>query len=325
MISTTREQSLSLAHEQRPVKAPGHYPETPVARVSVGASPPLTCAQQQVWLHAQLAPDVPLYNEILILERTGSLDRDALEQSLREITRRHVTLHTSFPGVDGIPTPVIAEQSPNLLFSNLNGLPGQDRKPEVLRIAVDEARQPFNLAEGPLMRSRLLQLSHESYVLFLTLHTIVADELSLCILARELGALYQAYSTGKPSTLPSLPIQYADYALWQRSVFEDDVLEPQISYWREGLAGNPPVLELPTDRPRPPIQSFRGSRQSLALSKSLSESLKELSEREGIGLSVMLLAAFQTLLGRYTGQDDIVLGSIVPGRDRVGTEALIGL
>ncbi len=151
------------------------------------------------------------------------------------------------------------------------------------------------------MRARLLGLSEENYVLVVTLHTIVADEWSLSILARELDALYQAYSAGEPSPLSDLPIQYADYAHWQKSWFQGDVLERHISYWRKRLAGIPAVLELPTDRPRPPVQGFRGARESLVLSKNLSESLKELSEREGAALFVTLLAAFQTLLSRYTG------------------------
>ena len=291
-----------------------------------GASVPLSFAQQQVWLHAQLAPGVPLYNEALILGRTGPLDLEALERSFREITRRHGTLRTTFPTVDETPVPVIVErQSMELPVAELNALSDQQRKTEVLRIATEEVRQPFDLAKGPLMRARLLRLSQENYVLVVTLHTIIADEWSLNLLACELGALYQAYSAGEPSPLCDLPIQYADYAHWQRSVFQGDVLEQQVSYWLERLAGIPPVLELPTDRPRPPRQGLRGNRQSLLFSKELSESLKALSEREGVTLFTVLLATFQALLSRYTGHYDVVLGSIVPGRDRVETRSLIGL
>src|SRR3984893_14484027 len=297
-----------------------------ITRRRSGAPPPLSFAQQQVWLHAQLAPGIPLYNEILILERTGPLNREVLERSFREITRRHETLRTTFPVVDGTPIEMIAQhQTHELPLTDLSGFLDRQRTAECVRIAVEEAREPFDPAEGLLMRTRLLRLSQENYLLLLVLHTIVADEWSLNVLARELGALYEAYAAGEPSCLSDLPIQYADYADWQRNWFEGDVLEQQISYWRERLAGISPVLALPTDRPRPPAQEFRGARQSLALSKSLSESLKEMSEREGVTLFVTLLAAFQTLLSRYTGQDDLVVGSIVPGRDGVGTEGLIGL
>jgi surfactin family lipopeptide synthetase A len=297
-----------------------------IARRSTGVSPPLSFAQQQVWLHAQQAPDVPLYHEILILKRTGPLDRAALERSLSEITRRHEILRTIFPAVDGTVVPAVAEPQPvELSFTKLNALPEQERAAEVLRIATEQARQPFDLAKGPLMRSCLLDLSGENHILVVTVHTLVADEWSLSVLARELDVLYQAYSAGEPSPLADLPVQYADCAQGQRVWFEGDVLEQHISYWRKRLAGVSSVLELPTDRPRPPLQGFRGAGESFALSKSLSESLKELSEREGATLSETLLAAFQTLLSRYTGQSDIVVGAIVPGRDQVGMEGLIGL
>ncbi len=298
----------------------------PVLEQSSTASPPLSFEQQQVWLHAQLAPGAPLYNEVLILERRGPLDRGALELSLGEITRRHETLRTAFPATSGTPVQVIVEHQPaELRFTELNALPDEQRKAEVLRIITEEARQPFDLAERPLMRARVLQLSLENYVLVVTLHTIVADEWSLNVLAHELCLLYKGYSAGEPYHFSDLPFQYAEFAYGQRSWLQGDVFEREISYWRERLAGIPPVLELPTDRPRPPVQAFRGARQSVRLSKNLSESLKKLSEREGVALCVTLLAAFQALLFRYTGQSDLIIASIVPGRDMVGTEGMIGL
>jgi surfactin family lipopeptide synthetase A len=298
---------------------------SPVTQRTTGTSLPLSFAQHYVWLHAQLAPHVPLYNEVLILQRTGALNRGVLERSLNEIVRRHQALRTTFPVVDGVPIQVIAEnQAVELPLTELSGLADEKRRVEVPRITTEEARQPFDLMEGPLMRARLLRLSRENHVLVLTLHALVADEWSLNLLGRELGALYRAYSCGEPSPLSDLSVQYADYAHWQSSRYGGDALEREVSYWRERLAGIPPVLELPTDRPRPPVQAFRGARHCLLCSKNLSEALKELSEREGAPLPVMLLAALQTLLSRYTGQDDIVVGSIVPGRDGVGSE-LIGL
>ncbi len=286
---------------------------------------PLSIAQQQVWLHGQLAGGVPLYNEVLILERAGLLDQEILQRTFGEIIRRHETLRTTFAVEDGSPAQVIAEQHEmELPVTELSGLTGQNREAEVLSIATEEARKPFDLTKGPLIRARLLRLSKQNHILIVTLHTIIADEWSLSILADELATLYQAYSGGEPCPLPDLPIQYGDYAHSQRDWLQGDVLDRHISYWRKRLV-DPPVLELPTDRARPPVQGFRGARESLQLPESLSESLKDLSELEGASLFVTLLAAFQTLLSRYTGQRDVVVGSIVPGRERVGAENLIGL
>ncbi len=297
-----------------------------IARRPAGVSPTPSFAQQQVWLHAQMAPGVPLYNEVLILERTGSLDREALKQSFQEISRRHEILRTVFPAVNGSLVPKVVEsQRVELSFAELNNsLDGQSAT-EVVRIAAEEARRPFNVAKDPLMRGLLLSLSQEHHVLVITVHTLVADEWSLNVIAHELGVLYQGYAAGKPSPLSELPIQYGDYAAWQRNWFDADVAEQHTAYWKKRLTGIPAVLELPTDRPRPPVQGFHGARESVALPEGLSESLKELSEREDITLFVTLLAAFQTLLSRYTRESDIVVGAVAPGRDEVGTENLIGL
>lgn len=321
MIGSDRESTgvlLTSEDTSQGVSAPG------VIRSSAGPMP-LSIAQQQVWLHAQLAAGVPLYNEVLILERVGALDPEVLERSFREIIRRHETLRTTFAVEDGSPVQVIAEHhAMELPVTELSGLPSEKCEASVLRIASEEARQPFDLTKGPLMRARLLRLSKENHILIVTLHTIIADEWSLSIFADELATLYEAYSVGEPSPLSDLPIQYGDHAHSQRNWLQGDVLDRHISYWRERLA-DPPVLELPTDRARPPVQGFRGARESLQLSRSLSESLKDLSELEGAPVFVTLLAAFQTLLSRYTGQRDVVVGSIAPGREEVETENLIGL
>ena len=299
--------------------------EPAITRRPPGAAP-MSFAQQQIWVHAQLAPGAPLYNEVLVLERTGPLDQTALEKSFREIIRRHETLRTIFPPGEGVPDQVIAEHKPlELPPTELKGLPDHCRRAEVLRIVTEEARRPFDLARGPLIRVRLLRLSPENFILLVTVHTIIADECSLKILGRELGELYEAYSHDKPSPLSDLAIQYADFAYWQRNWFQGDLLEQQISYWRDRLAEIPSVLELPMDRTRPPIQRFRGARQTLGLSKRLTESLKKLSEQERVTLFMTLLAAFQALLSRYAGQEDILVGSILPGRDKFGTQGLIGL
>lgn len=321
----TSEPTLTLAACYPYAASPEGVSGPAIIRRPVGAQVPLSFAQQQIWLHTQLAPGVPLYNEVLILERTGPLNRDALDRSFSEVIRRHATLRTTFPTVDGIPIQRIAEhRAAAVLFTDLSIVPDMQPNAAVLQIATDEVRRPFDLAKGPLVRVRLLRLCQENHVLVVTLHNIVADDWSLNILARELSVLYQAYSAGDPSPLSDLPLQYADYAYWQRSWFEGDVLERHISYWRERLNGMPQVLDLPTDRPRPPVRAFRGARQSLMLSKSLSESLKEISERERVTLFMTLLAAFQTLLSRYTRQYDVGIGSVLSGRERAGTAGLIG-
>ena len=314
--------------EREYMDAPQALCQPQLSRRPSGASAPLSFAQQQVWLHSLLAPGIPLYNEVLILERTGPIDREALARSFCEITRRHEALRATFPVVDGTPIQVIAHQrAVELPLTELAGLPNHQRKDEVLRIVIEEARQSFDLAKGPLMRARLFQFSPESYLLVVAVHTIAADELSLNVLARELCTLYEAYSTGATPPPCDVLIQFAHHAHEQKSASLRGVLDSEIAYWRKRLAGIPPVLELPTDRPRPSQQGFRGARHFLGFSQGLTESLKALSKRERVTLFVTLLAAFQALLSRYTGQDDVVVGSIVPGRDEIGigTECLIGL
>ena len=206
----------------------------------------------------------------------------------------------------------------------LQAQPESERDAQVRKLAVEEARRPFNLSRGPLVRARLLRLGEEEHVLLLTLHHIITDAWTSGILFRELAALYEAFSLGRPSPLAELPIQYADYASWQREHLQSEVLAQHLSYWKEQLAGAPAVLELPTDRARPAVQSFRGAHQRVVLTKRLSEALKALSRQEGVTLFMTLLAAFQALLLRYTGQDDIVVGSPTAGRTRAETENLIG-
>src|SRR5271157_20951 len=298
----------------------------PIRRRPNRGSVPLSFAQRQVWLHGQFAPGVPLYNEVLILERRGALNKEALERSFNEIIRRHETLRTTFAAEEATPVQIISEPAiVELPLAELSGLTEAQREAEVLRLVRQEAQRPFDLAQGPLLRFRLLRLASENYILAVTLHTIVADEWSLNILADELTALYQSYSAGESSPLPDLPMQYEDYVRWQSSAGQSRDGEFQVSYWRERLAGIPPVMELPTDRPRPPVQRFHGARHWHAITTNLSDSLGELSEQAGVTLFEFLLAAFQVLLFRYTAQDDCVVGSIFSGRDRAETESLIGL
>jgi amino acid adenylation domain-containing protein len=296
----------------------------PLQRAARGGDLPLSFAQQRLWFLDQLEPNSSVYNVPSRLHLKGPLDIAVLEQSLNEIVRRHEALRTTFSTVDGEPVQVI---SPLLILP----LPGVDlsdrseseREDEARRLAAEEAGRPFDLAQGPLVRVMLLRLGEKEHVLLLTMHHIVSDGWSMGILFRELSVLYGAFTHGKSSPLPDLPVQYADYALWQREWMQGEVLLTQLSYWKKQL-DNVPTLELPTDRPRPALQSFRGKRESIELSKELSQGLKALSRKQGVTLYMTLLAAFQTLLYRYTGQEDIVVGSPIANRNRQEIEGLIG-
>ena len=207
---------------------------------------------------------------------------------------------------------------------DLSQKPEAERAEEMQRLASEEARRPFNLARGPLVRAMLLRLSDQEHVLLLTLHHIVSDAWSRGVFNHELTALYEAFAAGRPSPLPALPVQYADYVVWQRECLQGAVLERQLQYWRQQLAGVP-VLELPFDHPRPAVETYRGARTAFRLPKQLSAQLTVLSRQESVTLYMTLLAAFQTLLARYTGQDDIAVGSPIAGRNRAEFEGLIGV
>ena len=286
---------------------------------------PLSYAQQRLWFLDQLEPSSAAYNLSIAFRLTGVLDVTALEKSLDEIVRRHEILRTIFPAQDGRPVQVIVPALPlTLPVVDLRALPDASREAEVQQRATAESRQSFDLAQGPLWSVKLLRLADEEHVFLLNMHHIVFDGWSFDVFFRELTALYTAFSTGKPSPLPALPLQYSDFALWQRTWLQGAILEAQLTYWKQQLGGNLPVLELPTDRPRPPLQSFRGACQSFVLPQRLTEALKALSRQEGVTLFMTLLAAFKTLLYRYTGQEDLLIGTPIAGRTRVETEALIG-
>ncbi|MHC5816299.1 MAG: condensation domain-containing protein, partial [Nostoc sp.] len=286
---------------------------------------PLSFAQKRLWFLDQLHPGQSLYNEPYAFRFNGSLNKTALAQSLNEIVRRHEVLRTNFTIVDGQPFQVIA---PTLALAlpivDLQLLPKDELEAEVQRLVTEEQARPFDLTNDPLVRVTLLQLDEAQYVLLFTMHHIVCDQWSFGVIIREIVALYEAFSVGKLSPLLELPIQYADFAVWQQHWLQGEVREAQLSYWKQQLSSTPNILELPTDRPRPPIQTDQGAKQSLVLSKPLTEALKTLSQQEKVTLFMMLLAAFQTLLYRYTGQDDIVVGTPISGRNRAEIEGLIG-
>ena len=287
--------------------------------------PPLSFAQQRLWFLDQYEPNSSVYNIPSALRLKGSLDIAALEQSLNEIVRRHESLRTTFAAVDGEPLQLIAPAlRMSVPITDLTHHSASDREHEAQRLATEQAREPFDLSQGPLLRVLLLCLGQDDHVLVLSMHHIVSDGWSRGVFYHELSMLYQAYTQGNPSPLSELPIQYADFAVWQRQWLQGEVLEDQLSYWKKQLAGAPALLQLPTDRPRPAVQSYRGAVQSIELSQELTQGLQALSARQGVTLFMTLLAVFQTLLYRYTGQNDIVVGSPIANRNRAEIEGLIG-
>ena len=287
---------------------------------------PLSYGQERIWFQTQLAPESVLYNESITIHKRGFLDVAALHRSLNEIVRRHEIWRTNFRQSDG--QPVQAVQPPfeiDLPFVDLRSLPPEQREAEALRRATEDATRPFDLANDRLMRARLVKWSEEEHRLFITLHHIIFDGVSIYrVFLPELICLYRAFSAGRPIPLREPEIQYADYAYWQRHTVGNQVLQQQLDYWRNRLSGELPVLQLPTDRPRPAVQSFRGAMHTLALSTSLTADLRKLSNREGVTLYVTLFAAFATLLYRYTGQTDLPIGSVTAGRTHTEIEGLIG-
>ncbi|MBV9389915.1 MAG: amino acid adenylation domain-containing protein [Chroococcidiopsidaceae cyanobacterium CP_BM_ER_R8_30] len=296
-----------------------------IRSISRDADIPLSFGQQRLWFLDQLDPTSATYNDFFALNIDGSLQNNYLEQSLNEIVRRHEVLRTKFPKKNGFPLQVIV---PNLTISlpvvNLQGLPEIEQSTLVKKLIAEEQTRPFDLSNDPLLRVTLLRLAQESHVLLLSMHHIVSDAWSIGIFIQELSALYKAFSNKEPSPLPELPIQYADFAHWQRQWLNAEVLKPQFNYWQQQLAGAPPLLELPTDRPRPPKQTFQGSSVRVELNPGLTEQLKLLSQKSGTTLFMTLLAAFVTLLSRYSSQEDIVVGSPIGNRQHSEIESLIG-
>jgi amino acid adenylation domain-containing protein/FkbM family methyltransferase len=286
---------------------------------------PLSFAQQRLWFLDQLLPGVTAYNIPGALRLRGPLNLTALEQSLNEIIARHETLRTVFSVVDGQPVQWIRTSLTIPIVSTMvEAQTAEEREAKVRQLAREDAGRPFDLEAGPLLRVRLLGLGEREHVLLLTMHHIVSDGWSMGVLVRELCALYEAFSQGSESPLVALEVQYADYAQWQREHLVGAVLEQQLGYWREQLGGAPALLELPVDHARPAVQSFRGARESVRLGEELTRELKELSRAEGVTLFMTLLTGFAVLLWRYTGADDVVVGTPVANRGRREVESLIG-
>ncbi|MFP2902796.1 condensation domain-containing protein, partial [Corallococcus sp. 4LFB] len=294
----------------------------PIAR---DEAPPLSFAQQRLWFIDQLEPGSALYNVPVAVRLQGTLQRGALVRALNEVVRRHEALRTTFEPHEGQAVQRIHPHARLPLADvDLEGFTREQREEEVRRRLGLELAEPFDLNRGPLIRASLLRLESTEHVLLITMHHIVSDGWSLGVLIREVGALYAAFAEGRPSPLPELPLQYAGYAAWQRGWLQGETLQKEVDFWRGKLAGAPPVLELPTDRPRPAVRGNAGAVHSFLLPSPLAQALRELAHREGASLYMVLLAGWQALLSRYSGQTDISVGSPIAGRTRAELEGLIG-
>lgn len=286
---------------------------------------PLSFAQQRLWFISQLQQDNASYNVSGGVRMEGPLSVAALERAFGEVLRRHESLRTVIRQVDGEPVQVITGPPVfRLPKFDLQMVPAAQRETEAQLLLTLDAQKPFNIEDASLFRATLLLLSPREHILLLTMHHIISDGMSRGVLVRELVQLYEAFANGRSSTLPELPIQYVDFAAWQREWLQGEVLDKQVSYWKEKLAGAPSLLELPADRPRPPVQSFHGARHPVVIPQELTESLRELGESQNATLFMTLLAAFEVLLFRHTGQDDIVVGVPITGRNNPELANLIG-
>ncbi len=315
-----------LAHAVEAALAAGApAPDGPIPRAPQGAPLPLSFAQERLWFLDRLQPGETVYNLPLVLRLEGDLDVPALAAAIGEIVRRHAVLRTVFVEGGGDPVQrVMPAASRGLEMVDLAGLPAAARERETARLAAEEAARPFDLARGPLLRTALLRLGEGRHALVVNQHHIVSDGWSAGVLVREVGDLYAAARDGRPSPLPELPIQYADFALWQRGWLAGEALARQAGYWRERLRGLPAEIELPADRPRPPVLSPRGAEHRFALDGGALAALSALARREGTTPFMVLAASMLALLSRLSGRDDLAIGTPIANRNRAETEGLIG-
>ncbi|MGE5658235.1 MAG: condensation domain-containing protein [Actinomycetota bacterium] len=319
-LNARKAEILSFLSQAEGAIAPSVPPLQPIPR---SEQLPLSFAQERLWLLSQFHPETPIYNIPAAFHLRGRLHPEVLEQSIGEIWRRHETLRATFTRVNGEPVQAIAPpESFHLPIVSLQEVPEADRETQARQLIRQEAQRPFDLERGPLLRVMLIQLSQEEVILLLVVHHIVADGWSFGVLIQELGTLYQAFLAGKPSPLPELPVQYVDFAHWQKQWLQGEVFATQLAYWQQQL-DRVPMLQLPTDK-SPLTQTYRGAFQVLELSKELSEAIASVSRLEGVSLFMVLLVAFQVLLNRYTEQEDLVLCSPIAGRKSVETQGLIG-
>lgn len=286
---------------------------------------PLSFAQQRLWLLQQIDRLNSAYNEHGAIQLKGELNITALERSLNAIVQRHESLRTNFKIIEGQPLQIISPYlNIKLPIVNLCELSEAEQKTKIQHLITEQSQSPFDLMQEPLFRWKLLQLGQQNYVLLVTIHHIIYDGWSYGLLMRELAAFYEAFSNNKPSPLSELPIQYADFALWQQQWLKGESLDAQLAYWKQQLGNSPPVLQLPADFPRPAVQTFRGARISFSINPELTKAIKELSQQEDATLFITLLAAFKILLYRYTGIEDMAIGSPIANRNRPEIEGLIG-
>ncbi|HNJ42423.1 MAG TPA: condensation domain-containing protein, partial [Acidobacteriota bacterium] len=311
IITQAQAQSVQLATGQ---------PRPQLVAVSRNRPLPLSFAQERLWFLDQLKPDSPLYNIPLVFALPETVHLSELEQAFTEMIRRHEILRTTFPSFEGEPVQVIG--SPVDFHFEEHFIPDSETADE--RQITAFLRQPFNLERGPLLRGAIFRSATQKTIVAVSVHHIVFDGWSSGVLFRELAQIYRALHQPQSPGLPELPIQYADYAVWQRNWFQGAVFESELAFWKNQLAGIPPLLELPTDRPRPVIRSFQGARQFFEFDESATEKLKTLSRQENVTLFMVLLTAYVVLLARYSGQNDISVGTPVANRTQAETEALIG-
>jgi amino acid adenylation domain-containing protein len=317
--------AAELAAEVETLRRAGLPPLPPVVPVGRDGALPLSFAQERLWFLDRLQPESAFYNVPIALWLSGALDVRALEQALGEIVRRHEVLRTTFAeaeggGEGGAVLSIAPYAGIDLPVDDLSGADDD----EVRRRALAEASRPFDLATGPLYRARLLRRGADEHVLLFSMHHVVSDEWSLGVIFRELSALYAAAVDGSPSPLPELAVQYADYAVWQRDQLRGETLDRQLAYWKDRLAGAPAVLELPADHPRPTLQTHRGARELFELPADLLHRLEALGRAEGATLFMVMLGVLQALLAKYTGSEDVVVGSPITGRSRHEVEGLVG-
>ncbi|TSC19378.1 condensation domain-containing protein, partial [Corallococcus sp. Z5C101001] len=297
-----------------------------LTRVSRELPLALSFAQQRLWFLDRLEPGSPVYNVAVAVRLEGVLDVGVLKRALREVMRRHESLRTTFAEGPSGPVQSIHSRVELLLEQrDVTAEPSEAREANASRLLEREAQRPFDLIRGPLIRAMLVKSGETDHLMMVVMHHIVADGWSLDALVGEMAVLYGAFVQGRPSPLPELPIQYADYAVWQRDWLQGGMQVRQLGYWREQLRGAPPALELMTDMPRPAVRGLQGARQAIHWPKPLAEALKSLGQLEGASLFMVLLAGWQTVLARYSGQDDVSVGSPMAGRTRSELEGLIGV
>ncbi len=310
---------------EQEIKAGPEKRVAPIERVSREAPIPVSFAQQRLWFLHELTPESTAYQLHLSLRINGPLDVDVLERVFTEIVRRHEILRTTFTTIDGKLSQVIAEPAPfKLAFTDLSTLPSEQREEQALLMATAEGYRPFDLKQDVVLRGNVWRLDTDEYILGLTTHHIASDEWSMNVLVREALTLYDAFAAGRPSPLSPLPVQYADYAVWQRGRFEGERLTAEIAYWKKQLGDGPYVLNLPTDRPRPAIQTSRGAHLPVAVSKTVVDALKTVSREDEATLFMAVLAVYKILLHHNTRQSSIIVGTPIADRPQIETEDLIG-